>query len=146
MNKPRQESEQTIQKRIMLALSRAGSRIFRNNVGAVTYRDPHRSQSGGPVTQCPRCGASNGAKRVVRYGLCKGSSDVIGWTQHRVTDADIGRLVAIFTAIEVKRPGGHATAEQCDFIDAVRAHGGIAGIAISPEQALEIVELWRGAR
>lgn len=146
MNKPRQESEQTIQKRIMLALSKAGSRIFRNNVGVAIYQSQHRSQSGGPVTQCPRCGASNGAKRVVRYGLCKGSSDIIGWTPHRVTDADIGRLIAVFTAIDAKRPGEHATAEQCDFFDAVRAHGGIAGVAVSPEQAEAIIEQWRGAR
>ena len=82
----------------------------------------------------------------MKYGLCVGSSDVIGWTQHRVTDADIGRLIAVFTAIEVKPDGEYPTPEQCDFIDAVRAHGGIAGVAVSPEQALAIVELWRGAR
>jgi len=42
---------------ILLALSRAGARVFRNNVGQARYKN-----------------------HVVRYGLAPGSSDLIGWT------------------------------------------------------------------
>jgi hypothetical protein len=43
---------------ILLALSRAGARVFRNNVGQARYKGGH----------------------VVRYGLAPGSADLIGWT------------------------------------------------------------------
>lgn len=42
---------------ILLALSRAGARVFRNNVGLARYKT-----------------------HVVRYGLAPGSADLIGWT------------------------------------------------------------------
>jgi hypothetical protein len=53
-------------------------------------------------------------KRMVRYGLandsaalskCLKSSDLIGITPHTVSAYDVGRLLGIFTSIEVKRPG-----------------------------------------
>ena len=100
--------ESDIQRKIMIALTRLG-RVFRNNVGMVKVDD-----------------------RVVKYGLCKGSSDLIGWT-----DVD---GVAVFTAVEVKTPKGRPTKEQENFIEAVRKSGGIAGIARSDSEAVELIE------
>jgi hypothetical protein len=61
--------------------------------------------------------------RPVRCGLCKGSSDYIGITRY-------GR----FLAVETKRPkGGVVSADQQHFICAVRAMGGVAVIAHSPD-------------
>lgn len=78
--------------------------LFRNNTGA--YKDAHG--------------------RLVRYGLCRGSSDAIGWTELDIEPADVGRTVAVFTAYETKSTRGRLTSEQVAFLDAVRRSGGIA--------------------
>lgn len=87
------------------------SRYFRNNVGVARYTD------------------EKGHKRVVRYGLANGSSDVIGWTTVRVTPEMVGRDVAIFTAIELKRGKDTLSEDQINFGRAVIAGGGIAMVA-----------------
>lgn len=80
----------------------------------------HRNNCGQAVTQ-------NGY--VIRFGVGNpGGSDLIGWTS-------AGR----FLAIEVKRPGKNPTKEQRDFLDAVTLAGGIAGVARSVEDAMEII-------
>lgn len=107
-------AESTIQSRIMLALGRGLSRVFRNSVG---------------VTTMP-----NG--NTIRYGLCTGSSDLIGWTTQTITADMVGQRVAVFTAVEVKAERGRPTKEQLAFIAAVVNAGGIAGVCRSPEEAL----------
>jgi len=67
--------------------------------------------------------------RAVRFGLCVGSADIIGLTPH-------GR----FVAIEVKCEGKKPTEAQVRFIELVKKHGGIAGVAHSVQEALDIVE------
>lgn len=65
----------------------------------------------------------------VRYGVGNpGGSDLIGI-------APGGRMICI----EVKTKTGRIRPEQQRFIDAVRAKGGIAGIARSPEDALDLL-------
>ena len=41
--------------------------------------------------------------------------------------------------IEVKKPGGTVSPEQINFIDQMQKRGCVAGIAHSPEEAIEIV-------
>jgi len=94
-------SETDIQNLIRIALSEKGIISWRNNVGAL--KD------------------ING--RLVRYGLCTGSSDIIGIMPD-------GR----FLAIEVKKPGKKPTAEQTRFIEAILKHGGLAGVVRSVEE------------
>ena len=98
--------ESDIQRLIMLALSEAGCLIWRNNTGVL----------------------KNAAGIPIKFGLCVGSSDLIGLTP-------TGR----FLAVEIKPPTGKATHEQLRFIEAVRARGGIAGIARSPAEALALL-------
>ena len=75
--------------------------------------------------------------RVIEYGLCKGSSDLIGWKSIEITLDMVGKRVAIFTAIETKRPKNSNTSdEQYNFINTVQAAGGIGLIAKS-EKDLE---------
>lgn len=93
------------------------TRVFRNNVGQLEDRDG----------------------RIVRYGLCNGSSDLIGWHRVTITPDMVGQSVAIFTAIEVKQPGKYPTKEQRAFIDAVQHAGGIAGMARSEQEAVALV-------
>lgn len=98
--------ESDIMRACILALSGAGCLIWRNNTGVLPDRQ------GVPI----------------RFGLCVGSSDLIGITPD-------GR----FLAIETKTAKGRIRPEQQRFIDAVRAKGGIAGIARSPEDALDLL-------
>jgi hypothetical protein len=106
-------SEQQIQQHIRLACSTGATRLFRNNTG--TLRDQHG--------------------RPVSFGLCKGSADLIGWTTRTITPDMVGQQVAVFTSIEVKTATGRLRPEQQQWLDAVQAAGGIAGVARSVEDA-----------
>jgi hypothetical protein len=110
-------SEQRIQQEIRLAISNGDTRVFRNNTG--TLKD------------------ANG--RPVQFGLCKGSADLIGWTTRTVTQEMVGQRIAVFTSIEVKTPTGRLRPEQQQWLDAVQAAGGIAGVARSVEDAKALV-------
>ena len=111
--------ETLIQRAIMLALSEAGCIVWRNNTaGAYVGKLLHKA--GDQVTL--------GNAHLVQFGLCKGSADIVGI-------APDGR----FMAVEVKTKTGRASAEQMQFIDAVNAAGGIAGLARSPADALELL-------
>lgn len=107
-------NETNIMKSIMLAPH--GCKFFRNNTGAM------KDENG----------------RLVRFGLCKGSSDLIGFRPTVITPEMVGQTVAIFAAIEVKTPTGKPTPEQLHFLERVKALGGIAGIARSPQDVLAI--------
>jgi hypothetical protein len=110
-------SEQRIQQEIRLTISNGDTRVFRNNTG--TLKD------------------ANG--RPVSFGLAKGSADLIGWRTVTITPEMVGQQVAVFTSIEVKTPTGRLRPEQQQWLDAVQAAGGIAGVARSVEDALRIV-------
>jgi len=112
--------ETKIQTRIMLALSEAECIVWRNE-SALTWVGRVIHQQGDTVTLA-------NARRL-RAGLCTGSSDLVGI--HKPT----GRMIAI----EVKTGTGRATSEQRVFLEAVRSAGGIAGIARSPQEALDLL-------
>lgn len=97
-------SEIKLMKEIQLQVSKLGHVCFRNNVGFATTK--------------------NGCN--IRYGLCVGSSDLIGWTKD-------GR----FLAIEVKTSKGIMRTEQIKFLDAVNKSGGIGIVARSTTDIIE---------
>jgi hypothetical protein len=99
--------ETNIQQLIRLEAHKYDITIFRNNVGKL----------------------ENKAGGWVRFGLCKGSSDLIGW--HNKTGK--------FVAIEVKKPREKLREDQKNFLDRVKASGGIAGVARKPEDIKEIL-------
>ena len=109
-------TEQQIQQHIRLALSRGPVRLYRNNTG--TLRDQHG--------------------RPVQFGLCKGSADLIGWRTRTITPDMVGQQVAVFTSIEVKSATGRLRPEQRQWLEAVQAAGGIAGVARSVEDAARL--------
>lgn len=80
----------------------------------------------------------------LRYGVGpNGASDRIGYKTITVTPGMVGKRIAVFAAVEVKRPGADPTGDQVLFIDRIRAAGGIAGVARSAEDAEGIVaQLW----
>jgi len=112
-------SEQSIQQHIRLACSIGTCRLFRNNTG--TLRD------------------ING--RPVSFGLCKGSADLIGWRSVTITPEMVGQQVAIFTSIEVKSATGRIRPEQQQWLNAVQAAGGIAGVARSVGEAMDLLRI-----
>lgn len=102
--------EKDVQNNLILHASQIGLTLFCNNVGM--YKDQRGN--------------------VIRYGLCNGSSDLIGWTPVTVTPDMVGKKIAVFTAIEVKlnKNGKYkATDLQKAFISAVKSAGGFAGVA-----------------
>jgi hypothetical protein len=106
-------------------------RIFRNNTGTGWVGTQIKSKPGTITLK---------DYRPLHAGLCTGSSDLIGWKTIEITPEMVGQRVAVFMAIEVKGPKGRLSAGQRNFIDAVTAAGGVAGIVKSADEAAEILE------
>lgn len=134
--------ESEIQARILLDIgAHPDVRVFRNTVGEgwqgrVVARNQGavRLQSGDIVLR---------NARAVTFGLCVGSSDIVGWRRVLVTEAMVGHRLAVFTAPEVKTATGRTTAAQDRFLNAVVAAGGFAGVVRSPEDARRLLHLDR---
>lgn len=79
--------------------------------------------------------------RFVKAGLGSGTSDLIGWVERTITPEMVGERVAVFASIEIKREnGGRLTELQRRFLERVKRAGGIAGVARSEREALEILK------
>lgn len=100
-------SEANIQNDIMVAISQAGGMIWRNNTGVL----------------------KDATGRPIKFGLCVGSSDLIGICPD-----------GVFLAIEVKKANGRATEKQKTFVRNVIRQGGRAGIARTVDDALNIMQ------
>lgn len=102
-------SETAIQQEIRLVLgAEPDLTLWRNNVGVGTFWAP-----------------GTGKTQSVKYGLCNGSSDLIGVL------APSGR----FVALEVKTEVGRLTKEQRVFLEHVRRMGGFAAVVRSADEA-----------
>jgi hypothetical protein len=71
-----------------------------------------------------------GCQGGVRYGLCKGSSDLVGLLRGS------GR----FVALEVKAPNGKISDEQRMFLALIRQLGGVAAVVRSVEEAISAID------
>lgn len=106
-------SETALQNEIRLAVGKLkDTRIFRNNVGMI-----------------------NG----VQFGLCVGSSDLIGFKSITVTPDMVGQKIAVFAALEVKTAKGKVSPAQSKFIEMVRKFGGISAIVKSIDDAVNVL-------
>lgn len=110
-------NESDVQSMIRQQVGNGPVRLFRNNVGAT--RD--------------------GKGRLIRYGLAKGSADLIGWITRKITQDDVGKSIAQFVSIEVKSSTGKPRPDQIAWQDIVNKAGGCAGIARSVEDAQKII-------
>lgn len=126
--------ETDIQNIIRLDCSKGDARLFRNNVGLAWQ---------GTVVQSSKVRVTLHEPRLVRYGLCVGSSDLIGWQTITITPEMVGQRVAVFCGIEVKTSKRVATTEQEAFIRAVREAGGRAGVARGTIEARDILNNWK---
>ncbi len=121
--------ETNLVKKIMLAVSKTGARIFRNNTG-MGYQGKTARKNNVIIIKHPR---------VIHAGLCEGSSDLIGWTPVEITEDMVGSTIAVFTALEVKTKSGRASKKQLAFIRQVKEAGGIAGIARNEKEAIKLI-------
>lgn len=115
-------TETAIQNAIRMVLSKVGLRLFRNNIGLATFPD--------------------GSK--VEYGLGPGTSDLIGWKPVTVTQDMVGKRLAVFVAVEVKKPGHKTSKErleqQLNFLHRVVEAGGIGVMCDDETKAAQLVE------
>ena len=109
-------NEAYVQNKIRLAVGSGDVRLFRNNTGALMDMQG----------------------RLVKFGLCKGSSDLIGFRSITITPDMVGQKIAVFSAIEVKDKG-KATVEQKNFINIINNAGGYAGVAKNVNDAKKIL-------
>jgi hypothetical protein len=132
--------EDEVDQRILLVAPTVKSTLFRNNSGAFT----------------------DSTGRNVRYGLANESkkkneefksSDRIGFTEVLITPEMVGKVIAVFTAIETKRsswtfPKNLSKREigQKNFIDFILSRGGIAGFANSVESFKKIITDWKSSK
>ena len=110
--------ELAIQNAIRIEHGAGPARLWRNNTGAL----------------------KDATGRLVRYGLCPGSSDLIGLRTRIITESDLGHRFAQFVAIEVKDQG-RLTDQQQAFLTMVTQAGGLAGVARSVDDARTILRL-----
>lgn len=110
-------SEKNIQNDIQINFNNGDIRLFRNSVGRIQGKDG----------------------RFHVFGLCNGSSDLIGFKTITIRQEHVGKKVAVFAAVECKAPKGKPTTEQLNFIDYILKSGGLAGIARSTEDAKSIL-------
>lgn len=126
------------------------SRLFRLNTGRgyVSQLGPkgvHRLKDGSIHIEAPR-------PIALGFGLMsgepvKGACDLPGWTEIVITPEMVGRTMPVFTSIEAKATeGGRVSPDQKNWMAQVQGAGGIAGVARSPEEALQIVADWKAAR
>lgn len=105
-------TEAETSRRIQLAATKVGCRLFRNTVGMLP----------------------DGHGRMIRFGLAVGSSDLIGFCMRGG--------VAVFLAVEVKSAKGRATPEQLLFLEGVRLSGGIGILARSVDDFTAAIAAW----
>lgn len=113
--------ESPIQTSIRLRLSKLRMLFLRYQVGLFYTRDGRPVKVGEP-----------------------GVSDLIGMVPHVVTQEDVGKTIAVFTALEVKKPGGKTEKSrkenQGNFLRLVNRLGGIGAIVKSEDEAADVAE------
>lgn len=131
-------AETTFLRRILLRFGNGTRRLFRNNVGTAWIGDAVRLSKTQTLTLNAGTVIIRNA-RIFHGGLCKGSSDIIGFESVQVTPEMVGTRIARFVAIEGKMKGRKPTPEQTAFIKIVNDFGGVAFVAYSEEEADRLI-------
>lgn len=126
--------ERDIQANILLQATKAGARLFRNNVGKGWIGQWSKLSDGSILLRNPR---------RMNFGLCKGSSDLIGWVPVTITEDMVGQTVAVFAGIECKTKTGRVSAEQQNFLDAIHRAGGISIVGRDPDAVFDELAKYR---
>lgn len=137
-------TEQQIQQRIRLALSRGSVRLFRNNVGTGWAGRTQQITRANAFTIGQTLKPGDVVVRNARpfhAGLAVGSADLIGWKSIEITPDMVGQRVAVFASVEVKSPTGRRRPEQVTWQEQAQAAGALSGIARSEADARGILRL-----
>jgi hypothetical protein len=119
MVQPVVTTEANIMRAIQVACTAPDTRLWRFNCGNFLLADGRRIIVGTP-----------------------GMADLQGLRSVTITADMVGRTVAIYCAVEVKRDRrAKRTEAQAAFIDTVRDLGGLAGFACSIDEARQILTL-----
>lgn len=112
--------ETKIMNEVSTTLSTKNYVVYRNNVGEL-----HTPYGG-----------------YIKFGLCVGSSDLIGIKPIVIKPDDVGKTIGVFCAFEVKTEKGNLDDDQKDFINTIKRLGGITDVlrSISDAQALPDAE------
>jgi hypothetical protein len=110
-------SEKSVLNKLQLLATSIGNRLFRNSNGMGYTGDVRKLKSGDILIKNPR---------PIKYGLCVGSGDLIGWTQIKIEPHHVGRTFLVFTNYEVKTNNTKPSTEQQAFHDAIIKLGGIS--------------------
>jgi hypothetical protein len=125
-------SEISVQKKIQTTFGKLPDiRLFRNNVGQGFQGKPQWLESGNLLLKYPR---------RINFGLCKGSSDLIGFRRRTITQDMVGQSIAQFVALEVKN---HSRAKRRDdqqkFTKITQDLGALSGFCWSVENARRVL-------
>ena len=122
--------ESKILKDIHRGYSRGRVRLFRNNVGlGIQGQEVSWTGSAAFVKKA----------HYVKFGLCVGSSDLIGWKTVTISSDMVGKDIAQFVSLEVKDRGGRVSREQKQWLAICESMGAIAGVARSLSDAQKIL-------
>ena len=136
-------SELQRMKEIQLEAGKLGVRLFRNNVGVGWVGKSFRPVQTQMIKVSPQDIVIYWA-RPLHSGLCKGSSDTIGYLPVLITQEMVGKTVAVFVAVETKSKRGKSTIEQESFVKSVSDCGGIGIIAKTVQQVISVIREFKG--
>lgn len=118
-------SEAKIKNDVLIKLSEDPAvRLFNCPTGTAYAGKATRLKDGSVLIQNPR---------IVRFGLVTGGADLIGWKSVTVQPSDVGRKLAVFTAVETKTDIGRLSPEQKTFLNIVKSEGGLTLVARTAE-------------
>lgn len=129
-------SESDLMRRLQLAATRLGARLFRQNVGQAWVGKVERVNS----IRYVQVGPGDVVLRNARpfHAGVRGMSDLGGWMPVQVTASMVGETIAVYAAVEIKE-NARATDGQKAFIAAVLKAGGRAGIAHDESELTKIL-------
>lgn len=127
-------SEKKLLNEIMIEHSKQGGRLFRNNVGLAWSGKLLQKGNNGRIV------LSNA--RPVRFGLCVGSGDLVGWVPVRITNEMVGSVISAFVSVECKTKRVATTEAQERFKEAVLSNNGCAMVIKTCDEYKKEKELW----
>lgn len=126
------KSEHEIQNEIRVAVGKEQSAtLFRANVGEAWTGTLAASQLNRIVIE---------DARRFRSGLPIGFPDLFGFRTVTVTPEMVGRKLAVFAFLEVKKPGGRTSKAQEKMHAFLHEAGAVGGIARSAEEAVTLLQ------
>lgn len=111
-------SESALLRRLLVAASALGARLFRNQIGRYRLARPG-------CMECQRYG------RIISSGLAVGSPDLVGWQTITIGPEHLGQRLAVFVGVEAKTADGRLSEPQRAFQGALARAGARVGVARS---------------